>query len=52
MLFLFFKAFTPFNMLGEPLRLVALELGLQLVAMVTTGLVIAVIYRPAGSSQS
>lgn len=51
MLFLFFEAFIPFNMLGEPIRLVALELALQLAAMVLTGLVIAVVYRPASSFQ-
>lgn len=35
----------PFNLLGEPFPLVLLELSLQLVAMVTTGLVIALTYR-------
>lgn len=44
-LFVFFEAFVPFNILGEPFRLVLLELGLQLVAMVATGVAIALVYR-------
>lgn len=45
-LFLFYEAFIPFNLLGEPFRLVLLELALTLVAMVITGVVIALMYRP------
>lgn len=45
-LFLFFEAFIPFNVLGEPFPLVLLELALELVAMVGTGIVIALVYRP------
>ena len=43
--FLFFEAYVPFNLLGEPFPLVLLELSLQLVAMLVTGLVIALAYR-------
>ena len=49
-LFLFYEAFIPFNLLGEPFPLVLLELALTLVAMVFTGVVIALIYRPAPDS--
>lgn len=45
-LFLFFEAFVPFNMLGEPIRLVGLELTLQLIAMLLSGMVIAYFCRP------
>jgi hypothetical protein len=44
--FLFFEAWVPFNLLGEPFGLVLVELALQLVAMVATGIAIALIYRP------
>lgn len=50
-LFLFFEAWVPYNMLGEPIRLVGLELALQLVAMVLTGIVIALVY-PSVTSPS
>jgi len=43
--FLFLEAWVPYNMLGEPIGLVGLELGLQLVAMIVTGIVIAVTYQ-------
>ena len=46
LLFLFFEALVPFNILGEPFRLVLLELALQLVAMLAMGMVVAVVYRP------
>lgn len=45
-LFLFFEAYIPFNLFGEPFHLVLLELTLQLIAMVLTGLTIAGVYRP------
>jgi hypothetical protein len=45
--FLFFEPWVPFNMFGEPFRLMVLELALQFVAMTATGLTIAFIYRPA-----
>lgn len=44
-LFIFFEAYVPFNILGEPFRLVLLELSLLLVAMVLTGITIALSYR-------
>lgn len=43
-LFLFFEAFIPFNVLGEPFPLVLVELALELVAMVVTGTFIALVY--------
>ena len=45
-LFLFFEAFVPFNMLGEPFALVLIELTMQLIAMILTGLAVAFVYRP------
>lgn len=44
-LFIFFEAYIPFNLLGEPFPLVLVELSLQLVAMVLTGVTIALLYR-------
>ena len=44
-LFIFFEAYIPFNLLGEPFQLVLVELSLQLVAMVLTGITIAFLYR-------
>lgn len=44
-LFLFFEAYVPFNILGEPFPLVLVELSLQLIAMVATGLAIALVYQ-------
>lgn len=46
-LFLFYEAFIPFNLLGEPFPLVLVELALTLIAMAITGVVIALTYRPA-----
>lgn len=48
-LFLFFEAWVPLNVLGEPFALVLFELGLELVAMIVTGVAIALLYRPARS---
>lgn len=45
-LFVFFEAFIPFNVLGEPFPLVLVELVLELVAMILTGIAIALVYRP------
>lgn len=45
-LFLFFEPWVPFNMFGEPFRLMVLELALELVAMAVTGVAIALTYRP------
>lgn len=45
-LFLFLEAYVPFNILGEPFPLVLVELSLQLIAMVATGIAIALVYRP------
>jgi hypothetical protein len=47
--FVFFEAWVPFNVLGEPFRFVALQLALQLVAMTATGMAVAALYssRPA-----
>ncbi len=47
--FLFFEAAMPFNMLWEPFALVVIELVLQLVAMVATSVVIASVYRGRAS---
>lgn len=44
-LFIFFEAYVPFNILGEPFPLVLVQLSLQLVAMVLTGITIALFYR-------
>lgn len=41
--FLFWEFFTPFNQLGEPLRLVALELGFWALIALADGYVIAAI---------
>lgn len=43
--FVLFEALIPFNVLWEPFRLVVVELALQLIAMVLTGLTIALVYR-------
>jgi len=43
--FVLFEALIPFNVLGEPFRLVVVEMALQLVAMLLTGLTIALVYR-------
>ena len=48
-LFLFFEAYVPFNLLGEPLRLVLVELSLQLIAMIATGIAVAWVYSPETS---
>jgi hypothetical protein len=48
--FVFFEAWVPFNVLGEPFHLVAFELALELVAMSLTGVAIAVVYRPAAAN--
>lgn len=45
-LFLFFEAYVPFNILGEPFRLILLELALELVAMIAMGIAIAWVYSP------
>lgn len=50
--FVFFEAWVPFNLLGEPIVLVLLELALQLVAMVVTGLAIAASYSAGGRSRA
>lgn len=44
--FVFFEALIPFNVLWEPFGLVVVELVLQLLAMMATGVVIALVYRP------
>lgn len=49
--FLFFESWVPFNMFGEPFQLTVLQLVLEFVAMVVTGITIALIYRPAARSQ-
>lgn len=46
-LWVFFEAWVPFNMLGEPFTLTVVELALELVAMLATGVTIALLYRPA-----
>jgi len=51
-LFLFYEAFIPFNLLGEPFPLVLVELALTLVAMLITGVVIALLYRPTADGAS
>lgn len=43
-LFVFFEAFIPFNVLGEPFPLVLVELVLEMVAMIATGIAIALVY--------
>lgn len=43
-LWLFFEAFAPFNLLGEPFRLVLIELTMQLIATLLMGVTIAFIY--------
>ena len=45
--FVFFEAWVPFNLLGEPFRLVVVELSLQLATMMLAGIAIAFVYRPA-----
>lgn len=46
-LWLFFETWVPYNMFGEPFPLMALELALELVAMIATGTTIAFLYRPS-----
>lgn len=45
LVFLFLEAWIPLNALHEPVRLVALELGLELVGMVVVGVVISALLR-------
>jgi hypothetical protein len=43
--FVFLEAWIPFNLLGEPVHLVAVELVLELIAMLAGGVAIALVYR-------
>ena len=43
---LFFEAFTPFNMFGEPFGLVLYELALWALGLAVWGILIAVFFRP------
>lgn len=51
-LWLFFEAWIPYNLLGEPFSLVVLELGLELAAMLVMGLSVALVYKPKPDSSS
>ena len=42
----FFELFTPLGLFGEPLNLLAYELGLWFAGMVTTSMVLSLIYSP------
>ena len=42
----FFELFTPLGLFGEPLHLLAYELGLWFIGMVTTSMVLSLIYSP------
>ena len=42
----FFELFTPLGLFGEPLHLLAYELGFWFVGMVTAGMVLSFIYSP------
>jgi hypothetical protein len=43
--YLFFETWLPYNVLHEPLRLVAVELGLEAIGMVFVGIAIALVLR-------
>jgi hypothetical protein len=43
--YLFFETWVPYNVLHEPLRLVAVELGLEAIGMVFVGIAIALVLR-------
>lgn len=43
--FVLFEALIPFNVLWEPFRLVVVQLALEFIAMMLTGLTIALVYR-------
>lgn len=45
-LWLFFEAYAPFNLLGEPFRLVLVELIMELIATLLMGVTVAFIYSP------
>lgn len=50
--FLFFEIFTPLNLFGEPLHLIAYQLALELVIAAIVGIVIAGTYRQARPERS